>query len=57
MTTINFGTKHADCNAHILRHLKGVDDFTKHIWSKDMVKLLQEILHQKNLSKLKELII
>lgn len=47
----NFGTKHGECNAHILRYLKGVDDFTKHSWSKDMVALLQEILHQKNLLK------
>lgn len=45
----NFGTKHAECNAHILRYLKGVEDFTNHVWSKDMTKLLQEILHQKNL--------
>jgi regulator of replication initiation timing len=47
----NFGTKHAECNAHILRYLKGVEDFTKHIWSIDMAKLLQDILHQKNLLK------
>ena len=47
----NFGTKHSECNAHILRYLKGVDDFTKHLWSKDMAKLLQKILHQKNLLK------
>ncbi|MGB4439121.1 MAG: transposase [Sedimentibacter sp.] len=45
----NFGTNHGECNAHILRYLKGVEDFTKHIWPKDMAKLLQEILHQKNL--------
>ena len=45
----NFGTNHAECNAHILRYLKGVDDFTKHTWGKDMAKLLQEILHQKGL--------
>lgn len=47
----NFGTNHAECNAHILRYLKGVEDFTKHVWAQDMGKLLQEILHQKNLLK------
>ena len=45
----NFGTKHAECNAHLLRYLQGVEDFTKHIWSIDMAKLFKEILHQKNL--------
>ena len=45
----NFGTGHSECNSHILRYLQGVDDFTKHIWSTDMSKLLKEILHQKNL--------
>ncbi|HCU01327.1 TPA: hypothetical protein DIC62_00795 [Candidatus Nomurabacteria bacterium] len=44
----NFGTNHGECNAHILRYLKGVEDFTKHSWSIDMSKLLKEILHQKN---------
>ena len=47
----NFGTNHAECNAHILRYLQGVEDFTKHIWSIDMAKLLKEILHQKKLLK------
>lgn len=47
----NFGTNHAECNAHILRCLQGVENFTKHIWSIDMAKLLKEILHQKNLLK------
>ncbi|MBK5262733.1 MAG: transposase, partial [Peptostreptococcaceae bacterium] len=40
-----------ECNAHILRYLQGVEDFTKHIWSIDMAKLLKEILHQKKLLK------
>ena len=44
----NFGTNHGECNAHILRYLKGVQDFTKHSWAGDMAKLLKEILHQKN---------
>ena len=47
----NFGTNHAECNAHILRYLQGVEDFTIHIWPSDMAKLLKEILHQKNLLK------
>jgi hypothetical protein len=36
---------------HILRYLKGVEDFTKHPWSKDMSELFKQILHQKNLLK------
>ena len=48
----NFGTNHGECNSHILRYLQGVEDFTKHIWSIDMAKLLKEILHQKKLLKL-----
>jgi transposase len=47
----NFGTNHAECNAHVLRYLQGVEDFTKHTWSIDMSKFLKEILHQKNLLK------
>ena len=47
----NFGTNHAECNAHILRYLQGVEDFTKHTWSVDLSILLKEILHQKNLLK------
>ena len=47
----NFGTNHAECNAHILRYLQGVEDFTKHSWPIDMASLLKEILHQKNLLK------
>jgi len=44
----NFGTNHAECNAHILRYLQGVEDFTKHNWPIEMSKFLKEILHQKN---------
>jgi len=44
----NYGTNHAECNAHLLRYLQGVEDFTKHNWPIDMSKLLKEILHQKN---------
>jgi len=47
----NFGIKHSECNVHILRYLKAVEDFTKHQWAKDMADLLKEILHQKNLLK------
>jgi len=47
----NFGTRHAECNAHTLRYLQGIEDFTKHIWSIDMSKLLKEILYQKKLLK------
>jgi hypothetical protein len=45
----NFGTKHGECNAHILRYLKAVKDFTNHKWAEDMSELLKEILHQRNL--------
>ena len=45
----NFGTNHAECNAHILRYLQGVEDFTKHTWPIDLSKLLKDILHQKHL--------
>jgi transposase len=51
----NFGTNHAECNAHILRYLKGVEDFTKHTWAVDMAILLKEVLHQKNLLKSNEI--
>jgi len=47
----NFGTDHAECNAHILRYLQAAEDFTKHSWAIDMAKFLKEILHQKNLLK------
>ncbi|HEY5562789.1 MAG TPA: transposase, partial [Clostridiaceae bacterium] len=47
----NFGTNHAECNAHILRYLQGVEDFTKHTWPIDLSKLLKDILHQKHLLK------
>lgn len=45
----NYGIKHGECNAHILRYLKGVIDFTKHKWAKEMSEHLKEILHQKHL--------
>ncbi len=47
----NFGTKHAECNVHILRYLKGVKDFANHTWADDMSELLKEILHQRKLLK------
>lgn len=45
----NYGIKHGECNAHILRYLKGVTDFTKHKWAKEMTEHLKDILHQKHL--------
>ena len=45
----NFGTRHGECNAHILRYLKAVADFSKHKWSLEMSDCLKEILHQKHL--------
>jgi transposase len=45
----NYGTRHSECNAHILRYLKAVEDFTDHEWSKEMSEHLKGILHQKHL--------
>jgi len=45
----NFGINHGECNVHILRYLKGIEDFTKHKWAKEMSKLLKDILYQKKL--------
>lgn len=45
----NYGLKHGECNAHILRYLQGVTDFTNHSWAENMSNLLKKILHQKNL--------
>jgi len=45
----NYGIKHAECNTHILRYLKGVMDFTSHTWAKKMSDLLKNILHEKHL--------
>lgn len=45
----NFGTKHGECNTHILRYLAGVEDFTNHKWPLEMKTLLTEILHQKHI--------
>jgi len=42
-----FKCKHAECNAHILRYLKGVIENQKHEWAKEMMDLLVELHHQK----------
>lgn len=49
MVQYNYGIKHAECNAHILRYIKSITDFTSHKWSLTMSKLLKDILHQKHL--------
>lgn len=36
----NYGSKHGECNVHILRYLKGCIENTKHQWAKDMSSLL-----------------
>lgn len=36
----NYGNKHGECNAHILRYLKGCAENTKHQWAKDMSSFL-----------------
>jgi transposase len=38
---------HAECNAHILRYLKGVLETFKHEWAKDMIYHLVDILKMK----------
>jgi len=45
----NFGTRHGECNAHILRYIKAVIDFTNHNWSIEMTNLLKNILHHKHI--------
>ena len=45
----NYGTKHAECNAHILRYLKAITDFTDHKWPLKISGYLKEILHNKHL--------
>lgn len=44
----NYGIKHGECNAHILRYLQAVKDFTQHKWSEEMMDLLKDILHEKH---------
>ena len=39
----NYGKRHAECNVHILRYLKGNTENTKHEWSNDLISLLCEI--------------
>lgn len=43
----NFGTKHQECNSHILRYLKSITEIEKDGWSLDMSNLLKEILHDR----------
>ena len=47
----NYGTRHGECNAHILRYIKAVSDFTSHKWPSKMTDCLKEILHNKHLLK------
>lgn len=43
----NYGSKHGECNVHILRYLKGCIENTKHQWAKDMSSLLRCTNHSK----------
>jgi len=38
----NYGVDNAECNVHILRYLKGVEENTKHEWAIKMKKYLKE---------------
>lgn len=49
----NWGTKHGECNAHILRYLKAAKDFTKHKWPLEMADHLKEILRHKHILLIK----
>jgi len=42
-----FKCKHAECNAHILRYLKGVIENQKREWAKEMLSLLVELNNAK----------
>ena len=37
----NYGIDNAECNVHILRYLKGVEEYTKHEWATKMKKFFQ----------------
>lgn len=47
-TLFNFGTDHAECNAHIIRYLKKTIEDTNHTWAKDMLDLLTELNNYKS---------
>ena len=39
----NYGKRHAECNVHLLRYLKGNTENTKHEWSSELTSLLCEL--------------
>lgn len=43
----NYGSRHQECNAHILRYLKAVTEVENGGWSLDMSNLLTEMLHSR----------
>jgi len=43
----SYGMGHQECNAHILRYLKGFAEIEKGGWSQDMSELLRTILHDR----------
>ena len=43
----NYGTRHVECNAHILRYLTEVKENTKTKWSQEMIDYLLELKHKK----------
>ena len=52
----NYGAGNAECNAHVLRYLNGVCEFTNHKWSKNLKELLLEMkaLKEEYISKNQE---
>ena len=41
--------RHGECNIHIIRYLIGIEDLTKHEWTKKMIVLLLEMLAHKEI--------
>lgn len=39
----NYGNKHAECNVHILRYLKGCNENTQNKWCLDMINFLNSL--------------
>ena len=56
-TMYHFGTRHAECNVHILRYLRKNTEDTSHSWSTEMQDLLLEMKKKKEEGSLTDEII